>query len=205
VTAVELPSRGFAANYTYLKIRDRLSYKMNRMNAILGTSDACIAVHPSEAVDRGAAAAWIAFVAWRRDVVEVSAARALQEIAADRGHVAQLLRGAGKQRARQHRIALLDQRVISEIGIGHERADAEPAGCSWLDLVQGKLRDIDQLRWPLDIHLHQVHQIGSAGDEFRAGACAHLAHSVRHIAGAGIMKADHDCPIACWIAATIFE
>jgi xanthine dehydrogenase YagS FAD-binding subunit len=26
VTAVELPSRGFAANYTYLKIRDRLSY-----------------------------------------------------------------------------------------------------------------------------------------------------------------------------------
>jgi xanthine dehydrogenase YagS FAD-binding subunit len=26
VTAVELPSRGFASNYTYLKIRDRLSY-----------------------------------------------------------------------------------------------------------------------------------------------------------------------------------
>src|SRR6185436_18719210 len=26
ITAVELPSRGFAANYTYLKIRDRLSY-----------------------------------------------------------------------------------------------------------------------------------------------------------------------------------
>src|SRR5262249_56145769 len=26
VTAVELPGRGFATNYTYLKIRDRLSY-----------------------------------------------------------------------------------------------------------------------------------------------------------------------------------
>jgi xanthine dehydrogenase YagS FAD-binding subunit len=26
VTAVELPAKGFAANYTYLKIRDRLSY-----------------------------------------------------------------------------------------------------------------------------------------------------------------------------------
>src|SRR5262249_44408946 len=26
VTAVELPARGFATNYTYLKIRDRLSY-----------------------------------------------------------------------------------------------------------------------------------------------------------------------------------
>jgi xanthine dehydrogenase YagS FAD-binding subunit len=26
VTAVELPARGFTANYTYLKIRDRLSY-----------------------------------------------------------------------------------------------------------------------------------------------------------------------------------
>src|SRR6266404_5466530 len=26
VTAVELPARGFASNYTYLKLRDRLSY-----------------------------------------------------------------------------------------------------------------------------------------------------------------------------------
>ena len=26
VTAIELPANGFAANYTYLKIRDRLSY-----------------------------------------------------------------------------------------------------------------------------------------------------------------------------------
>jgi xanthine dehydrogenase YagS FAD-binding subunit len=36
VTAVELPSRGFAANYTYLKIRDRLSYAFALVSVAVG-------------------------------------------------------------------------------------------------------------------------------------------------------------------------
>ena len=36
VTAVELPSRGFAANYTYLKIRDRLSYAFPLVSVAVG-------------------------------------------------------------------------------------------------------------------------------------------------------------------------
>ena len=36
-------------------------------------------------------------------------------------------------------------------------------------------------RRPLDIHLHQVDQIGAAGDEFRAGVAADLTHRVRNV------------------------
>jgi xanthine dehydrogenase YagS FAD-binding subunit len=36
VTAVELPARGFAANYTYLKIRDRLSYAFALVSVAVG-------------------------------------------------------------------------------------------------------------------------------------------------------------------------
>ena len=36
VTAVELPSQGFAANYTYIKIRDRLSYAFALVSVAVG-------------------------------------------------------------------------------------------------------------------------------------------------------------------------
>jgi xanthine dehydrogenase YagS FAD-binding subunit len=36
VTAIELPARGFAANYTYLKIRDRLSYAFALVSVAAG-------------------------------------------------------------------------------------------------------------------------------------------------------------------------
>ena len=36
ITAVELPSRGFATNYTYLKIRDRLSYAFALVSVAVG-------------------------------------------------------------------------------------------------------------------------------------------------------------------------
>jgi xanthine dehydrogenase YagS FAD-binding subunit len=36
VTAIELPQRGFAANYTYLKIRDRLSYAFALVSVAVG-------------------------------------------------------------------------------------------------------------------------------------------------------------------------
>ena len=80
-------------------------------------------VHPVMAADRGAAAAGLALVAGRSDVVEIRAARSLQQIAARRCHIAQLLRRAGANRARQDGIALLDQRVIGEIAVRHERSD----------------------------------------------------------------------------------
>jgi xanthine dehydrogenase YagS FAD-binding subunit len=36
ITAIELPSQGFAANYTYLKIRDRLSYAFALVSVAVG-------------------------------------------------------------------------------------------------------------------------------------------------------------------------
>jgi xanthine dehydrogenase YagS FAD-binding subunit len=36
ITAIELPARGFAANYTYLKIRDRLSYAFALISVAVG-------------------------------------------------------------------------------------------------------------------------------------------------------------------------
>jgi xanthine dehydrogenase YagS FAD-binding subunit len=36
ITAIELPARGFAANYTYLKIRDRLSYAFALVSVAAG-------------------------------------------------------------------------------------------------------------------------------------------------------------------------
>ena len=80
----------------------------------------------------------------------------------------------------------------------------KPAAGGLLDLVERQPRDVDQLGRPLDIHLHQIDQIGAAGDEFRARARGHLAHRVGDVAGARILEADHGCAsIACWIAATM--
>src|SRR5262249_58078289 len=36
ITAIELPPQGFAANYTYLKIRDRLSYAFALVSVAVG-------------------------------------------------------------------------------------------------------------------------------------------------------------------------
>ena len=176
---------------------------VRRMHRDAGFARAEDGVHAVEAADGRAARAGLAFVAGRRNVVEVGAARALQEVAADRRHVAQLLRGAGQQRARQHRIAPLHHWVIGKIGVAHERPDAKAAACGLLDLVERKPGDVDQLRRPLDVHLHQVDQIGAAGDEFRPRARGHLAHGVGDIRRTRILEVDHDCPIACWIAATM--
>ena len=69
------------------------------MQASLTPTTACWRLKPPM---RRAAAAGLAFVAGLVGVVEVGAARALQQVAGGRRLVAQLARGAGEQRARQH-------------------------------------------------------------------------------------------------------
>ena len=56
---------------------------------------------------------------------EVPAARPLQEIAADRRHIAKLGRGRRRGRFRQRRIARPDQRVRFELGERRQGADLE--------------------------------------------------------------------------------
>ena len=86
--------------------------RMRRDAGVAGAKDRMTAV---DAADRRAAAARLALVAGRRRVIEIGAARPLQQIAAGGGHVAQLLRGAGEDGAGEQRIALLDQRVVGEV------------------------------------------------------------------------------------------
>jgi hypothetical protein len=163
-------------------------------------------VLPVHAMDRRTAAAGRAFVARRRGVVEIPAARPLQQVAAGRGHVAQLLRSARQDRARQQRVAALDHRVVRKIAVRHERADPQAAVRRFLDPLERQLRDVDQPRRPFDVLLHQVDQIGAAGDEFGVRIRAGAAHRIRDVGGARVFETDHArAPfITCRIAATMF-
>src|SRR5262249_7277811 len=65
-------------------------------------------VHPIDPFDRRTAAARLALIAWRGRIVEIEAARALQEVTPGGSHVPQLLRGAGENRTAEQWIACLD-------------------------------------------------------------------------------------------------
>jgi hypothetical protein len=148
--------------------------------------------------------AGVALVARCCDVIEIIAARALQKIAAGRRHVAQLLRRAGQDGAGKDRVALLDQWMVGEVGIRHQRADPQPAAGDLLHRLEGQSRDVDQTGRPLHVHLHQINEIGAAGDEFCAWIGGDLAHRVGDVGGPRVLEVNHDCPIACRIAATMF-
>ena len=94
--------------------------------------------------------------------------------------------------------------MIGEVGIRHERADADAAVRCLFNLVQRQTRNIDQSRGAFDIFLHQVDQIGAACDELRSRIGRHLPHRVGDVVGSCVLEIDHDFSIACWIAATMF-
>src|SRR5205807_1867992 len=87
------------------------------------SSDAVVAlaqnsVNTIKAVYGAATAAWISFVAMRkRWVIKIVATRALQKIAANCRHVAQLRTGSGKQSLAQNRITRFNQRMLGDVGI----------------------------------------------------------------------------------------
>ena len=135
------------------------------MQASLAPMTACWRLKPPMA---RAAAAGLAFVAGLVGVVEIRAARALQQIARGRRLVAQLAGGAGEQRARQHAIVAPHARIGGEIGVAHQRADAQAAFRRGFDLVEREAVHIDQMRRRFDLELHQVEQVGAARDELGA-------------------------------------
>jgi len=117
------------------------------------------------AFDGRATRARLALVAGHGVVAEVHAAGALQEVAAGGGHVAQLRRGAGEQRLRQHPVAARDGRMVGEVGVANQRADLQAAVGELLHLVERKPVDVDDQLGALDVELHEVEQGGAAGDE----------------------------------------
>ena len=168
---------------------------VGRMRRNAGLAGAENGMHAIEPGDGGAAAAGLALITGRCGVVKVIAAGALQEIAAGRGHVTQLRRGAGEEGAAQHWIALGDQGVIGEVRIRHQRADAQAAVAGLLDGLERQARNVDQPRRPLDVFLHQIDEVGAAGDEFRLGVGRDQADGVGDIIGAGVVEIYHDRPV----------
>nr|GEU28231.1 hypothetical protein [Tanacetum cinerariifolium] len=139
-----------------------------------------------DATNGRASGARRALVARLVRVVEIRAARALQQVAGRGGLVAQLARCTGQQCARQHAVIAAHARVGRQVGIAHQGADAQATVCRGLDAVEGQAVDIDQVGWRLDLELHQVQQVGAAGDEARAGGAGDGLGGVRRSGGAVI-------------------
>jgi hypothetical protein len=95
-------------------------------------------VQPRIATARLAAGAWLALIAGTGDVVEVSAPRALQQIAADSRCIAQLCRRAGQQRFRHRGKASGKRSVMRQVGIAHTRADPHAAIGQRLDHIEAR-------------------------------------------------------------------
>jgi hypothetical protein len=152
------------------------------------------------ALDRRAAGARPALVARLRDVLEVGAARALQQVAGDRGEVAQLPGRARQQRLGEQRVLAADERIGGQVAVAHRAADAQPAvGCA-LDRGVRQARDVDEVRGPLDAQPHEVDQVGATAEvaDLRPRRCRHRGGGVgRALVGELPHRA------ACSIAATI--
>src|SRR3984893_17903244 len=164
-------------------------------DAVLARAEDC--VHSIDAVDRRAAAAGFALIAWGCGVVEIKAARSLQQVASGRGHVAQLLRSSGENGAAQQRIARLDLRVVRKVAVGNQGADAQAAICRLLDLRKRQTRDVDEARWARDILLDEIDEIGAAGNELGAGVGRDLAHRIGDVIRPTVAEIVHGARSLC--------
>lgn len=78
-----------------------------------------------------------------------------------------------------------------QVGIAHQRAHVEAAAFGDAHLAQRQVRDVDQPRRPGDAFLHEVEQIGAAGDEARAVHAANGAQRIGRIGGAVVLERIH--------------
>ena len=142
--------------------------------------DRVIAVVP---FDGRAAAPRLALVARRGGVVEVGAAGPLHQVAARRRHVAELGGRTRQDGPGQQGVVPLDPLVVGDVRVRHERPDLEPAVVAPTDLAQVEAVDVDQPRRPLDVLLHEVEQVGAAGDEPGPDAGGDVADGRGHVIG----------------------
>jgi hypothetical protein len=188
-----------------IKCRERHAHvgRMRRDAGFARTENRMLLV---DAIDRRTTGARLTFVAGRHGVVKIDAAGPLQQIAAGRCQVAQLLRGSRHDGIAEQRVAAFDDRVIGEVGVRHQSADLESAARRLLDGVERQTADIDQPRGTFDVLLDQVDEIGSAGDKLRAPILRDPAHRIRNVARARVLEIDHVWPpsITCMMAATMF-
>jgi hypothetical protein len=154
-----------------------------------------------ETFHRGTTGAGIALVAGViADIAKVSAAGALQDIAAERRHVTYLLAGGKLERVSDDGIVALDVGVVGNVR--HPRHRAEPQMiCRQVDRrpLRGERVDVDQRARPHHVELHEVDQRGAAGERqaFRFGegtvACGggQGLHRRRRIFGSLVREGAH--------------
>ena len=119
-------ARAFGALHLHNSIKGRerhIHIARIRRDALLALAKNRVdAIKP---IQRAATATGLPFVALRkRRIVEVVTAGSLQEIAASCRKIPQLRAGTSQQRLTERRISLDDQRMLSDIGISGESADA---------------------------------------------------------------------------------
>src|SRR5207244_3338348 len=85
-------------------------------------------------------------------------------------------------------------------------ADAQPAIGRGRDLVECEAVDVDQVRRRLDVELHQVEQVGAAGDELRTGDAARGRGRIGRRLRAFVAERSHAfVPATSLIASMMFE
>src|SRR5690242_10850240 len=96
-------------------------------------------------------------------VAEIPAARTLQQVAANSGHIADVRRGRVQCGIGQNLVALADYRMLRDRGQRHHRPKAQPSGL-FLHVVEVRNRtDVDQARWRIQAFFQAIHQVDAAG------------------------------------------
>ena len=127
---MKIDERNFAFAFRTTDAHDRIERGERDRHVARIRRDALLAlsqnrVNAVESFERAASASRFAFVARGKcRIVKIITARALHEISADCRHVAQLRTGPGEERLAQDRITQRDQRMLRDIGVARERADA---------------------------------------------------------------------------------
>ncbi len=157
--------------------RDERHGKIAGIGCDAGLAGAEHRVVAGDAVERGAAAAGRAFVAGGEDrgIAEIGAARPLQQVAADRRHVADLCRGALRERLRDRRKMLAHRRIVGDGAHLRECADRGAAGIDRDGVEVAQMGDVDDLIGRDHAALGEVEQGRSARQQHGIGERGCLA------------------------------
>src|SRR5471032_3332086 len=173
------------------------------MGGDAGFADADDPERATESADGRTTTAWLALVAGLIRVIEVRATGALQQVAGGGGDIAQLAGSAGEQGAGEHRIVLSDPRVGSQVGVSYQCSDSQTTLRRGFNPVKSKAIDVDQVRRRLDVQLHQVQQIGAAGNDLRAVDLRRQCRGFGLGLGARIGKGSHALACATSVMASM--
>src|SRR5260221_8125992 len=159
----------------------------------------------------GTATARYPLVARLGDVLEVDAARVLQQVSAGRGKVAELARGSSEQGLGEQGIACANGAIGREVAVAHHRPDADAPTGERFDAVIGKVGDIDQqIRLPPP-QPQMVNEVGPASEEDPVGRLGEERDGAGRVAGTFIAEGIHRrassstrcASCACWTTSLI--